>query len=120
VDIVGGRAKDKLQKYHICKAITEVLEWDPKKSQTVVNAILKTIVEALHRGEPVEILGFGTLLVRTKPPTRSAVPVRLKIPGEYVGDRTPPKLRCVEIRNIPARQYVWFQPSKVLLRLLNP
>jgi nucleoid DNA-binding protein len=72
-------------------------------------AVFKTIVDALHRGEEVRVLGFGIFRVRTRPATRRGCVYYYHVNN---------KGSCV-VKNIPARKYVHFQPSKVLLRMIN-
>lgn len=79
------------------------------ESWRILNAILKTITSALQRGETVKIHGFGIFSIRTRPAHRCYsyfYPCLGKGQHGEIGMR-------------PAKQYVHFQPSKVLLRMLN-
>lgn len=96
--------------------VSEVLEL-PKENHRwtgpaykAVRAVFNTITAALQRGEEVKINGFGIFKIRTLPARRQYLSFSIngKVPftGGYMA-------------NLPLRKYVHFQPSKVLLRMLN-
>lgn len=84
----------------------------PRKgtSYKIVTTIVKTMTDALLRGESVKIRGFGIFSIRERPPTRRGFYYYIHIKG--------PK-RPGAVINVPAKRYVIFKPSKVLLRLIN-
>lgn len=107
-----------LNREGLAKVIHEVLDVPVKKSirsekeigTKVVNAIITSIESALLRGEDVKIEGFGIFRIRTRPP-------RKNLAYYFYG------LKCKglhkEVITLPAKTYVYFQPSKVLSRMIN-
>ena len=94
-------------------------EWG--KAYEIVKAVFTSMIEALLRGERIKIAGFGIFYIRERAPTRSPWACSYKVPGEYVGNKHPPKYRGVWlIKELPAKKYVAFKPSKALLRLVDP
>ena len=79
------------------------------KAYKIVQAIQAALTNGLRRGEDIKIDGFGTFKWRTKPPTRSACVYFYHVNGKGT----------TIIKDIPAKRYVHFEPSKVLLRMLN-
>lgn len=79
------------------------------ESWRILNAILKTITSALQRGETVKIHGFGIFKIRTRRAHRYHAYFYPRLGKGQHG----------EICMLPEKQYVFFQPSKVLLRMLN-
>jgi nucleoid DNA-binding protein len=82
------------------------------KAYKIISIILTTIKDALKRGEDVWIPGFGIFRIRVKKATRSNCAY---FPGGKYRTRKP----IQEVRDIPPKTYVWFEPSKVLLRHIN-
>lgn len=78
------------------------------KAYKIVGALVQAITEALQRGEDVSIPGFGIFRWRTKKATRANC-------GYFFGGKGTVQM----VKDIPARRYVHFKPSKVLLRDLN-
>lgn len=79
-------------------------------AQKIVDAVIKAIVNGLLKDGEVKIQGFGIFRVRTRKARRSACVYHY----HQVGDA-----RNTQINLIPARKYVHFQPSKLILRELN-
>jgi nucleoid DNA-binding protein len=112
----------------IARELRELLNLPPteysnircSKEYRLIGVVLNTITNALWRGESVRIAGFGIFRVRTRKATRHGVPYRHKDIDETVGNGKPPEYRGVwKVRDIPERKYVHFQPSRVLLRMIN-
>lgn len=80
------------------------------KPYKIVRAIIKTIIDALRRGEKVKIVGFGTFWVKTRA-SRTNFPTH-KYAGWTEG-RIHGKL------TYPAKKYVWFKPAKNIRREIN-
>lgn len=74
-----------------------------------VSAVFKAIADALLRGEEVKIDGFGIFRIRTRKPTRSPC---YYFYGKHKGSYW-------EVKELPEKKYVIFQPSKALERLIN-
>ena len=74
----------------------------PKKdSEVIVNTVLKSIVDALHRGEKIELRGFGSFRLRN----RRARAGRNPKTGERV--------------QVPAKRIPYFKPGRELKELIN-
>lgn len=109
-----GRPKG-FNREHLAREIRDVLELPTghnmrcSTAYKIAGTIIKVIVDALKRGESVEIPGFGIFRWYTKPATRSSCVYY------YHVDK---KVRCL-IRDIPPKKFVKFYPSKVLIRFIN-
>ena len=55
-----------LTKADLSKHLMENLELPKKDADTMVNVFLESIVESLHRGEGVELRGFGSFRLRDR------------------------------------------------------
>lgn len=55
-----------LTKADLSKHLMENLELPKKEADTLVQVFLDSIVEALHRGEGVELRGFGSFRLRDR------------------------------------------------------
>jgi DNA-binding protein HU-beta len=55
-----------MTKTDLIAKVAEVTEMTKKDSTKVVDAILDAIAEALKNGEKVQLLGFGTFMVRER------------------------------------------------------
>lgn len=55
-----------MNKSELVKAIAEKAEITQKESAEVLDAVVKTIQEALANGEKVQIIGFGSFEVRDR------------------------------------------------------
>lgn len=80
------------------------------ESYKIVQTIFKVVVSALLRGESVYIKGFGTFSIYTRKPTRS--------PCYYFYGRKKGGLPW-SVKDLPAKKFVVFRPSKPLMRMLN-
>lgn len=84
----------------------------PTKAAEVIRAIFKVIKDALHRGESVNIPGFGTFKVIQTKPTRSYGTIVGNSKGKPVG-------YSKAYRAVPSKNKVVFKPSVHLMALLN-
>jgi integration host factor subunit beta len=96
----------KEQKPHMTKAelieeVARVVEMTRKDSETIVETIFDSIVNSLHKGEKIEIRGFGSFRTRQRQPR--------------VG-RNPKTGSRVEV---PSKRIPYFKPSKELRDLVN-
>lgn len=76
----------------------------------LVNCILDVIISALKRGERIEIDGLGIFELYERPKMRRGC--------YYFYGRKQKGLQCI-VKDIPAKNYVRFKPSKVLKRLIK-
>jgi len=72
-----------------------------KHSETIVETVFRSIIEALHREEKVELRGFGSFRLRRREPRRGRNP--------KTGDRV----------EVPSKQVPYFRPGKELKDLIN-
>lgn len=72
-----------------------------KHSEVIVEAVFSTIVEALQRGDKIELRGFGSFRVRRR------------------GSRTGRNPKTGEGVVVPAKKVPYFKPGKELRELLN-
>ena len=74
----------------------------PKKhADIVVNTVLSNIMKTLHRGERVELRGFGSFRLRRREPRKGRNPKS----GDPV--------------DVPSRRVPYFKPGKALKELIN-
>ena len=90
-----------MTKAELIEEVSKVVEMTRKDSEEIVEAILGSIVGSLHRGEKIEIRGFGSFRTRQRPPR--------------VG-RNPKTGTRVEV---PSKSIPYFKPGKELLELVN-
>ena len=57
-----------MTKAELIEEVSKVVEMTRKDSEEIVEAILGSIVGSLHRGEKIEIHGFGSFRIRQRPP----------------------------------------------------
>ena len=72
-----------------------------KRAEIIVDAVLGSIVETLHRGEKVELRGFGSFRLRRREPHAARNP--------RTGDRV----------HVASKRIAYFKPGKELKELLN-
>jgi DNA-binding protein HU-beta len=85
-----------MTKTDLIAKVAEVTEMTKKDSAKVVDAVLDAIAEALKNGEKVQLLGFGTFMVRERAARKGRNPQT----GEEI--------------DIPATKVPAFKPSKQL------
>lgn len=82
------------------------------KARKIYRTIINTIVQALRRGESVEIPRFGIFRLRTRPPT-------FKTLRYWHGGITEAGKAYEKDVTLPAKTYVYFTPSRGILKNLN-
>ena len=90
-----------MNKQELVAAVAEKANMTKKEAARAVEAVVEVVKEALAKGEPVRIIGFGTFMVRER--------------GERRG-RNP---RTREEITIPARKAPVFKASSQLKELVN-
>lgn len=90
-----------MNKQELVAAVAEKANMTKKEAAKAVEAVVDVVKEALAKGEPVRIIGFGTFMVRER--------------GERRG-RNP---RTREEITIPARKAPVFKASSQLKELVN-
>lgn len=99
----------------MAKELHDLLDMPPghgyKKGRQIIGAIINSMVEALRRGETVEIQGFGTFRVRDF--RGYTIPV-FAMDGKHV-EGPKPKVMA----HIKARKYVHFSPARSWTAMIN-
>ena len=90
-----------LTKADLIEEVLKVTELPRKESETIVETIFDSIIEAIQKGEKIEIRGFGSFRTRQR--------------KGRVG-RNPKTGEKVEV---PAKRIPFFKPSKELKDLVN-
>src|SRR6202171_1520373 len=90
-----------MTKAELIEEVSKVVEMTRKDSETIVETIFDSMVNSLHKGEKIEIRGFGSFRTRQRQPR--------------VG-RNPKTGSRVEV---PAKRIPYFKPSKELKDLVN-
>jgi integration host factor subunit beta len=90
-----------MTKAELIEEVSKVVEMTRKDSETIVETIFDSVVNSLHKGEKIEIRGFGSFRTRQRQPR--------------VG-RNPKTGSRVEV---PSKRIPFFKPSKELRDLVN-
>ena len=90
-----------LTKAAIIEEVAEVAGLSKKRAEIVVDTVFGGIVETLHRGEKVELRGFGSFRLRRREPHRGRNPRT----GDWV--------------DVPSKRVAYFTPGKDLKELIN-
>ena len=90
-----------LTKAALAEEVAHVADLTKKHAETIVDTVFGSIVEALHRGEKVELRGFGSFRLRRREPRRGRNP--------RTGDRV----------DVPSKRVAYFKPGKELKALIN-
>jgi integration host factor subunit beta len=90
-----------MTKAELIEEVSKVVEMTRKDSETIVETIFDSIVNSLHKGDKIEIRGFGSFRTRQRQPR--------------VG-RNPKTGTRVEV---PSKRIPFFKPSKELRDLVN-
>jgi integration host factor subunit beta len=95
------RNMQSMTKAELIDEVSKVVEMTRKDSETIVETIFESIVNSLHKGDKIEIRGFGSFRTRQRQPR--------------VG-RNPKTGSRVEV---PSKRIPYFKPSKELRDLVN-
>jgi integration host factor subunit beta len=90
-----------MTKAELIDEVSKVVEMTRKDSEIIVETIFDSIVSSLHKGDKIEIRGFGSFRTRQRQPR--------------VG-RNPKTGSRVEV---PSKRIPYFKPSKELRDLVN-
>ena len=97
----GGVAEDSMTKAALVEEVARVAELTRKHSEVIVDAVFESIVNALQRGEKIELRGFGSFRLRRREPRKGRNP--------KTGDRV----------DVPSKRVPYFKPGKELKELIN-
>ena len=90
-----------MTKAELVEEVSRVSDLTKKDSEVIVDTVFKSIVDALHRGEKIELRGFGSFRIRSR--------------GARLG-RNPKTGERVEV---PPKRIPYFKPGKELKEQLN-
>jgi len=94
-------AGDSMTKAVLVEEVARVAGLTKKHSEIIVDTVFRSIVDALHRGEKIELRGFGSFRLRRREPRRGRNPKT----GEKV--------------DVPSKLVPYFKPGKELKELIN-
>ena len=90
-----------MTKAELVDAVSKVSDLTRKHSEVIVDAVFSSIIDALHKGEKIELRGFGSFRIRQRRSRQGRNPKT----GEKV--------------HVPAKKIPYFKPGKELKELIN-
>jgi integration host factor subunit beta len=90
-----------MTKAELVEEVSRVSDLTKKHSEIIVDTVFKSIIDALHRGEKIELRGFGSFRLRQREPRKGRNP--------KTGDKV----------DVPPKKVPYFKPGKELKDLLN-
>ena len=90
-----------MTKAALVEEVARVADLTKKHSEVIVDTVFRSIIEALHRGEKIELRGFGSFRLRRREPRKRRNP--------KTGDKV----------DVPSKQVPYFKPGKELKELIN-
>ena len=94
-------AGSSMTKAALVEEVARVADLTKKHSEVIVDTVFRSIIEALHRGEKIELRGFGSFRLRRREPRKGRNP--------KTGDRV----------EVPSKRVPYFKPGKELRELIN-
>ena len=90
-----------MTKAELVETVARVADLPKKHAEIVGDTVFRNIVKTLHRGEKVELRGFGSFRLRRREPRRGRNP--------KTGDRV----------DVPSKRVPYFKPGKELKEMIN-
>ena len=90
-----------MTKAALVEEVARVTDLTKKDAEVIVDTVFRCIVDALHRGEKIELRGFGSFRLRQREPRKGRNP--------KTGDRV----------DVPPKKVPYFKPGKDLKDLIN-
>src|SRR6187455_3134740 len=90
-----------MTKAELVEEVSRVSDLTKKHSEVIVDTVFESIIEALKRGEKIELRGFGSLRLRKREPRKGRNP--------KTGDKV----------DVPPKRVPYFKPGKELKDLIN-
>jgi integration host factor subunit beta len=90
-----------MTKAELVEEVSRVSDLTKKHSEVVVETVFRSIIEALQRGEKIELRGFGSFRLRQREPRKGRNP--------KTGDKV----------DVPPKKVPYFKPGKELKELIN-
>jgi integration host factor subunit beta len=98
---VTTTAGGSMTKAELVEEVSRVSDLTKKHSEVIVDTVFKSIIDALHRGEKIELRGFGSFRLRKREPRKGRNP--------KTGDKV----------DVPPKKVPYFKPGKELKDLIN-
>ena len=98
---VVSAAGASMTKAALVEEVARVGDLTKKHSEVIVDTVFRSIIEALHRGEKIELRGFGSFRLRRREPRKGRNP--------KTGDKV----------DVPSKRVPYFKPGKELKELIN-
>ncbi len=96
-----GMTNGSMTKAELVEEVSRVSDLTKKHSEVIVDTVFRSIIEALHRGEKIELRGFGSFRLRKREPRKGRNP--------KTGDKV----------DVPPKKVPYFKPGKELKELIN-
>jgi integration host factor subunit beta len=90
-----------MTKAELVEEVSKVSDLTKKHSEVIVETVFKSIIDALQRGEKIELRGFGSFRLRQREPRKGRNP--------KTGARV----------DVPPKRVPYFKPGKELKDLIN-
>ena len=90
-----------MTKAELVEEVSRVSDLTKKHSEVIVDTVFRSIITALHRGEKIELRGFGSFRLRRREPRKGRNP--------KTGDKV----------DVPPKRVPYFKPGKELKDLIN-
>ncbi len=90
-----------MTKAELVEEVSRVSELTKKHSEVIVDTVFRSIVQALQRGEKIELRGFGSFRLRQRESRKGRNP--------KTGERV----------DVPPKRVPYFKPGKELKDLIN-
>src|SRR5687768_11672689 len=90
-----------MTKAELVDAVAKVSDLTRKHSEVIVDAVFTSIIDALQKGDKIELRGFGSFRIRRRDSRTGRNP--------KTGDKV----------DVPAKRIPYFKPGKELRELLN-
>jgi len=90
-----------MTKAELIEEVSRVSDLTKKHSEIIVDTVFKSIINALHRGDKIELRGFGSFRIRQRESRKGRNP--------KTGGRV----------DVPAKKVPYFKPGKELKELIN-
>ena len=90
-----------MTKAALVEEVARVADLTKKHSEVIVETVFRSIIDALQRGEKIELRGFGSFRLRRREPRKGRNP--------KTGDRV----------DVPSKRVPYFKPGKELKDLIN-
>lgn len=90
-----------MTKAELVEEVARVSDLTKKHSESIVNTVFDSIIEALQKNEKIELRGFGSFRIRQRRSRQGRNP--------KTGDKV----------DVPAKRIPYFKPGKELKELIN-